>query len=374
MRIDRDRKPPLREKPRVFIASSAESLEQANALAANLEHSFETTVWTDNVFAPSRTSLESLLEVLGSHDFGVFLMLPDDVTTIRTTRHGVVRDNVILELGLWIGRLGRERVYAIVPNGDNKLRLPTDLLGFTPLTFDPNRSDKNWNAALRPAATKLAEAAASLGMKVRANPTISQLGRRIELDRNAWMNHLSTATRTFVSFAMASWHYCEHPDFETTINDGLNQTKCVYSFYLLNPDSSAARQREREEARGENPLRQRIRTSLKKLSTLWGRMPKRFQKRLRIVLYDWYPTYSFVQSDDSMYLSLYLYQETGDQAPTFILQQDHHERQFSAYLGNVAALERDGLARALNARAVDPRSRGRGAGPTAHVRPKSALT
>jgi predicted nucleotide-binding protein len=51
----------------------------------------------------------------------------------QTALNARARQNVILELGYFIGRLGRDRVCAIVRS---KLELPSDLHGIAYLPFD----------------------------------------------------------------------------------------------------------------------------------------------------------------------------------------------------------------------------------------------
>jgi CRP/FNR family transcriptional regulator, cyclic AMP receptor protein len=46
----------------------------------------------------------------------------------------VPRDNLILELGLFIGAIGRQRAIMIYPKRP-KVKLPTDSLGVTPISY-----------------------------------------------------------------------------------------------------------------------------------------------------------------------------------------------------------------------------------------------
>jgi hypothetical protein len=141
-------------KPNVFIGSSSEGLEVAYALQSNLENDGEITVWTQDVFRPSEFVLESLLKQLDTADVGIFVFSPDDMVVIRGGEHPAVRDNVILEVGLYIGRLGRDRCFIVLPRGSNP-RLPSDLLGVTILNFDGARADGRLEAALGPASSKI---------------------------------------------------------------------------------------------------------------------------------------------------------------------------------------------------------------------------
>ena len=134
-------------KPKVFIGSSVESLDVAYALQENLEHDGEITVWPQGVFDLSKYSLDALIDALDNFDFGVFVFAPDDVVKIREKEYQSTRDNVVFELGLFVGRLGKERSFLVIPREQEDFRLPTDLLGLTPATYEPNRQDDNLSVA-----------------------------------------------------------------------------------------------------------------------------------------------------------------------------------------------------------------------------------
>lgn len=142
-------------KPKVFIGSSREGLPIANAIHTNLTREAECTVWANGVFQLSATTLTDLIRVLRESDFGVFVFSPDDLTVMRNQMNDTVRDNVIFELGLFIGRLGAERCFFLVPEDSSDLRLPSDLAGITPGVYESGRSDGNWMAALNPACMQI---------------------------------------------------------------------------------------------------------------------------------------------------------------------------------------------------------------------------
>lgn len=152
-------KPP---RPKLFIGSSAESLDIAYAIQENLEFDAEITVWSQGVFELSKTALQSLTTTLTKSDFGVFVFAPNDVVRLRKKNYAAVRDNVILELGLFIGKLGVERTFIVTPNNVTDLRIPTDLIGITPGHYDAERDDGNLQASLGPVCNKIRNALKSL--------------------------------------------------------------------------------------------------------------------------------------------------------------------------------------------------------------------
>lgn len=144
-------------KPRIFIGSSVEGLSVAYAIQQNLTHDSEPTVWDQGVFDLSKTTIESLTKAMDESDFGVFVFSPDDILKMRGNELNSIRDNVIFEFGLFNGRLGRDRVFFIRPDGCD-LHLPTDLLGITPGSYNPKREDGRLQAATGPACNQIREA------------------------------------------------------------------------------------------------------------------------------------------------------------------------------------------------------------------------
>jgi hypothetical protein len=142
------------QRPVLFIGSSSESLDVAYAAQENLVDCAQAIVWTQGLFALSKSFLESLLDTLDEAQFGLFVFASDDLTRIRGQVMETTRDNVIFELGLFIGRLGRERTFIIMPKDDVDLHLPSDLLGINTATFVPPEKQKLLVAALGPACNR----------------------------------------------------------------------------------------------------------------------------------------------------------------------------------------------------------------------------
>jgi CRP/FNR family cyclic AMP-dependent transcriptional regulator len=125
------------EKVRLFVISSTESLPIAEALKAAFEKDdFETIIWAENVFRLSSYSLDDLELQVDLSDFAVAIAEPDDRVWSRGKRWPAPRDNVIFELGLFMGRLSRPRAILMEPV-DAKVKLPSDLEGVTTARYLP---------------------------------------------------------------------------------------------------------------------------------------------------------------------------------------------------------------------------------------------
>ncbi len=120
-------------------------------------HNSSVSVWTDQVFGPMKQTMEDLEREVNSADFGVAVVMDEDVTRSRKEQKSSPRDNVIFELGLFMGQLGRERTVIVSPRGIG-LKMPSDLLGLNPLAFsvptDP-ADPKQLATALGPVCTQL---------------------------------------------------------------------------------------------------------------------------------------------------------------------------------------------------------------------------
>lgn len=151
-------------KPKLFIGSSTETLDVAYAIQENLQRDTEATVWTQGIFELSNYTLEALVEALLKFDFAAFVFSPDDVVLMRDEEHRVTRDNVVFELGLFVGKLGKERCFIIIPTKQRDYHMPTDLLGITPAEYEHEREDQNIVAALGPACNKMRRMIKKLGI------------------------------------------------------------------------------------------------------------------------------------------------------------------------------------------------------------------
>ena len=145
----------MENKPRLFIGSSVENLDVAYAIQENLEHNAICTVRDQGIFELSASALDSLLKATNNYDFAIFIFNPDDITKIRNVEYSTVRDNLVFELGLFIGKLGRNNVFFLIPRDIDKLHLPTDLIGIEPGSYEIPSEDKYLRSALGPFCNKV---------------------------------------------------------------------------------------------------------------------------------------------------------------------------------------------------------------------------
>lgn len=153
---------PAHQGIHVFIVSSRESLPIAHAVQEALAHDpFTCTVWTDGCFKVSQYTLEALEHQLDESDFAIAIAHADDLAQVRGEPWPAPRDNVIFELGLFMGRLGRARAILMEPR-DERVKLPSDMAGITTIDYR-FAADKDFAALLGPACTRLRRHITDLG-------------------------------------------------------------------------------------------------------------------------------------------------------------------------------------------------------------------
>lgn len=127
------------KRARIFIGSSSERLEHAQQVASALRAAnFEAFAWwEDGVFPASEYTLDRLIQLAENCDGAVMLFFGDEEAWYRTPpkvrRAGakpvlVVRDNVVLEFGLFVGLCSRQDVVIV---SDKVTHQPSDIFGLT---------------------------------------------------------------------------------------------------------------------------------------------------------------------------------------------------------------------------------------------------
>jgi len=156
----------------VFVGSSSEALPYARAVRACFEADkgspgdpgIDVTLWNEDFFRPGSTFIETLTRELPRFDFAVFVLAPDDLIDRRGTAAKGPRDNIIFELGLFMGHLTRARTFAIVQETADAL--PSDLAGVVTDRYRP-RDDGNHRGAVGGACDRLLKRVRELGVSDR---------------------------------------------------------------------------------------------------------------------------------------------------------------------------------------------------------------
>ena len=140
-------------KPRVFIGSSVEGRGIAEHVQSELETFAECVRWSQGVVGVSESTLDSLFVVVKDFDFAVLVLTPGDLDPEPIKGRHSPRDNILFELGLFVGALGRGRTFVIHAK-DAIMTHALDFAGLTPITFMP-RGAQEREAALAPVCSLL---------------------------------------------------------------------------------------------------------------------------------------------------------------------------------------------------------------------------
>jgi CRP/FNR family transcriptional regulator, cyclic AMP receptor protein len=157
---------PPNESPRLFIISSAEALSVAYEVATQLERVALPTVWAHGTFFAGQYTLEALENAVGQSDFAVAIAQPDDLVESRQLSQPTVRDNVIFELGLFMGHLSRHRAILLHPRVSN-LKLPSDVNGLTLVSYATGKPE-DLSARLTAPCHEIRKIIQRLGVRTRA--------------------------------------------------------------------------------------------------------------------------------------------------------------------------------------------------------------
>jgi CRP/FNR family cyclic AMP-dependent transcriptional regulator len=151
-------------RPLLFLGCAAESLGVAQEIQLGFKHdNIDVKVWTDGVFGPSSVTIDALMHEVNESDFAVFVFSADDTVLSRNANYQAPRDNVVFELGLFMGRLERNRTF-IVKEQSTDVKIPTDLLGITLLTY-VFRPGSDLSGAVAPICTELRKVIKGLGVR-----------------------------------------------------------------------------------------------------------------------------------------------------------------------------------------------------------------
>jgi predicted nucleotide-binding protein len=185
-------------QPSLFVGSSGEGIEVARAIQVQLADDCEVELWNEGVFALGYGTLESLVQALNRFDFGLFVLTGDDLTVSKGVEQKSARDNVLIEFGLFVGRLGRERTFLLCCKDDH-IKIPSDLAGMTFATFSMPADLTKLIPAVGPACVKIRNAVRALGKAAQLKEMAEELqtqGERVQdherklLEQQEYLNQM----------------------------------------------------------------------------------------------------------------------------------------------------------------------------------------
>lgn len=119
----------------VFLGSSSEAKDFMEEIALKVQElGHDTLMWTDTgkgIFVPGTNTIDALIEITKRVEAAIFIFNADDKkwnenSSLEET--STVRDNVLLEYGLFVGALGKSKVCFVCKNHPE---VASDLKGVT---------------------------------------------------------------------------------------------------------------------------------------------------------------------------------------------------------------------------------------------------
>jgi predicted nucleotide-binding protein len=126
-------------RPKLFIGSSGAGIDVAEKVKVHLSTIADCFVWSEpDIWEANRSTFDNLIRMSNYFDFGVFVATADDLTETNERLVIEPRDNVILEMALFLGAMGHNKSFLLVENG---IKLPSDFNGIYMPRF--NRTDED---------------------------------------------------------------------------------------------------------------------------------------------------------------------------------------------------------------------------------------
>lgn len=121
-------------RPKIFIGSSGAGIPIAKKVKKYLSNVADCFLWQDpKIWETNTSTFDSLLKMASHFDFGIFVATADDLTLTKDQIVIEPRDNVILEMALFLGAMGRHKSFLLVEEG---IKLPSDFNGIYMPRFD----------------------------------------------------------------------------------------------------------------------------------------------------------------------------------------------------------------------------------------------
>lgn len=308
-------------KFRLFIGSSSEHLDYAESVQLHLSHieNLDVICW-NNIFVPMHYPLEDLLNQLERMSFGVFVLGPDDYIYLREQGYYCARDNVIFEMGMFFGALGRERTFFIAPcDIEKKYRIPSDLAGINYETYTLSNPDEK-DVAVSAACTRIKRIIQNQMKKILPKDIIEKYGVFTEFDY-LYRDYFSNA-KNIVTYFIHSRRWRE-----TNLNyiEQYLEREGVHWDVILPDitDRNLVLQLKRHFSDGKDIVAKVI-----DAYDYFNGLVKRFPNKMDIRLYNLYPVYTLYKFDNKMIISLYPLTTERKPTPTLLIDASTQYSEF----------------------------------------------
>ena len=129
---------PRNPVPKLFVSSLPEGVSIARNIQNTLAHDgIIVTISSDNILEAPSNAVDSFLDEAGQSDFCALVLNNDDQVINRGSVQSIVRDNIFFEIGLFMGTVGQDRIFLIMPRQLN-INIPIELLDLKVFEYQVN--------------------------------------------------------------------------------------------------------------------------------------------------------------------------------------------------------------------------------------------
>lgn len=302
------------DKYRLFIGSSSEHVKYAEAVQLNLvkNKNLFPVCWHQGVFKLSNYPMEDLINELGKAYFGVFILAPDDFSVIRGKKYHSVRDNVLFEMGLFIGALGKNRTFFMVPSeSEIPFRRPSDLEGLNYARYSISHLEEDGNnieAVVGPACTEIKNRINEQINRAIPRDIIEKYGYFPEFD--IFYPELFKNAKQVTTFFIHSRRWREN---NLLLIDDFLGKNVKWNVILPNLRNSSLIEHMKLHFDDGDTMEAKILDAY----IFFLNYLQKYSKKIQVFLYEIYPTYSFYKFDDKIIISLYPTTKLRKPTPTF---------------------------------------------------------
>jgi hypothetical protein len=255
----------------------------------------EATLWTTDFFDLGNTTAETLASKVRQFDFGIFVITADDTLIRDPDEYSVPRDNVLFELGMFIGYLGRSRSI-ILYDADAKPKLPSDLDGVTRQQFYLRRNAFDMVAALRTPVSSILQSITTQGKLDSSADNISKIHPTFPLA--LFQDKLTTARQVNILQTWAPIHF-----YPTVFRPAVIKNNNTEINVLLLAPGDIAEQRARDQGHknGKQWSKSQIDTTMNHLDEL-----RQAGCNVNVKMYDMLPSLAIYCCDDTAFVGFYV--------------------------------------------------------------------